>query len=69
MTDTYDIGAALRMAQWERAKGELNALLQMQGAYHSPQPDHPESKYQRFLLFKDALSAFCAELEGEGWNE
>lgn len=69
MTDRYDLEAAMRMAQWERAKGELRAMVAMAGAYHSSKPDDPESQYQRFLAFRQAAEEFISEVNGEGWGE
>lgn len=69
MTDRFDLNAAIRMAQWERAKGELRAMLVMRGSYHSSNPDHEDSEYQRYLAFKQAVEEFVSVVEGEGWGE
>ena len=67
MIATFDVASAMKTAQWERAKGELLALVAMQGAYRSGGVETVE--YKRFMAFAGAVGAFVDDVEGEGWHE
>jgi hypothetical protein len=43
------IADALKAQQWERAKGELRALVALQGSYTSPYPDHVDKDADFFV--------------------
>jgi hypothetical protein len=67
----FDLAAAMKGQQWERAKGELRALVALQGCYHSAtlasQPPSPEQ--QRLTDAGLAVEAFIKEFEDEGFHE
>jgi len=54
---------AMRNMAWERAKGEINAMLQ---TYHgSEDPDDEE----KFNGLEKLFGAFVKDVEGNGWQE
>lgn len=62
------IDAAMKAQQWERAKGELRALVAIQGSYslgRGPGDDEPE-KWQRLQM---AVDEFIRSVENDGLQE
>ena len=55
---TFSVADALQMQQWEIAKGHLNALVSVYGAYHSGslKPPHEIERYSAIKKFDDAFS-------------
>ena len=60
----FEIDAMLKAAQWERAKGELRALVSMQGSYSSGGDDTHE--YKRWQDLEKRVEAFVADVEDNG---
>ena len=67
----FDIAAALKGQQWERCKGELRALVVMQGSYHSAglPSDPPSYQMSRLTKAGAAVEAFIRDFEDEGLAE
>jgi hypothetical protein len=59
----FDVRIALKAAQWEKAKGELRALVALQGSY--PAGENTE----RWKACNDAVEAFVDKVEFEGLAE
>lgn len=68
---SFDLASAMKGQQWERCKGELRALVALQGSYHSASPPGQPESYEmaRFSEFKAAVSAFIKECDDNGWAE
>jgi hypothetical protein len=63
----FYIDYALKAAQWERAKGELRALIALQGSYASRQVgDDSVPKWERL---KNYVEDFIQEVEDQGLQE
>lgn len=67
----FDLAAAMKGQQWERCKGELRALVAMQGSYHSATlPSHPQSdEMNRFDALRAATESFIEGVEYNGLAE
>ena len=67
----FDLAAAMKGAQWERCKGELRALVAMQGSYHSAgMPGAPEShEMERLRLSGLAVENFIVDFSDNGYGE
>lgn len=67
----FDIAAAMKGQQWERCKGELMALLALQGSYHSATlPSAPEGwSGQRLKGCRKEIGKFIKIMEDEGFSE
>lgn len=67
----FDLAAALKDQQWERCKGELRALVALQGSYHSAgAPSQPKSHaYERMERASAAVESFIREFADEGLAE
>ena len=61
MNDDYSIPEALKLSQWQRAKGELMAAVELQGCHLSGDVKSPTMK--RYDEFKDAVDAFIKAVE------
>ena len=65
---TFLIDAAMKAMQWERAKGELRALIALQGSYslgRGPGDDTP-AKWQRL---EQAVNTFIEQIEDNALQE
>jgi len=65
---TFLIDAAMKAMQWERAKGELRALVALQGSYslgRGPGDETP-AKWQRL---EQAIDAFIQQIEDHSLQE
>lgn len=62
---TFGIAEALKSTQWELAKGHLNALVSLQGSYHSI----AASEEERWKKLDKAVKSFIKKIEDEGWAE
>lgn len=65
---TFCIDAAMKAAEWERAKGHLRALVGIQGAYslnRAPGDDSP-AKWQ---VLSARVEAFIQDVEDHGLDE
>lgn len=64
----FDLAAAMKGQQWERAKGELRALVALQGSYHSGGPPSapPSHEMTRLKALGAKVEAFIKKIEGEG---
>lgn len=66
----FSFEAALKSAQWERAKGELRALVHMQGSYISGEaPGGTSSETERWLELGLRVEAFIKSVEDDGLQE
>lgn len=67
----FDLAAALKGQQWERVKGELRALVALQGSYHSGGPPSapPSHELARLRTLKAKVEAFVKDIESEGLAE
>lgn len=67
---TFQIDSALKAAQWERVKGELRALVAMQGSYSSHEmPGETSSTMARFVMLDKRVQVFIKDIEDEGLHE
>lgn len=67
----FDIAAAMKSQQWERCKGELMALLALQGSYHSATRHNEPESYQvkRMKGAKREIQKFIKIMQDEGFSE
>jgi hypothetical protein len=67
----FDLAAALKSQQWERCKGELRALVVLQGSYHSAgMPGGVRSREERRLdNINTAVERFIEMIESEALHE
>jgi hypothetical protein len=65
----FILEAALKSQQWERAKGELRALVAIQGSYTSPLPKHMQKERPRWELLNERIEAFIQSVEGDALQE
>ena len=65
---TFLIDAAMKAMQWERAKGELRALVALQGSYSLGRApgDREPAKWQRL---EQAVNAFIEQIEDHALQE
>ena len=64
--DKFSVACALLMAQWERAKGELRAVVAIKGSHYSGTQTGTYESYQEL----DALvEKFIREIEDHGLAE
>ncbi len=64
---TFLIDSAMKSMVWERAKGELRALVEIQGSYSSAEREPKgESKWERL---EAAVNAFVTQVEDDGLHE
>lgn len=68
---SFSIDHALKAAQWERAKGELRALVALQGSYSTsdrpPFDIAPET--DRWTLLSKRVREFIEDIEMKGLHE
>ena len=68
MTDpTFLIDCAMKMAQWERAKGELRAFRSTVGAHHGG-PDF-KYRFKRYEELDKLVEDFIKQIEEECYHE
>lgn len=65
----FILESALKAQQWERAKGELRALVALQGSYTSPLPKHMQKETPRSELLSMRVEAFIAGVEADALDE
>lgn len=65
---TFLIDAAMKSQQWERAKGELRALIAIQGSYSLGRPPGDETP-TRWQLLQKEVEKFIAQVEDEALHE
>lgn len=60
----FDLAAAMKGQQWERCKGELRALIALQGSYHSAAlPGQKEShEMERLHQLTEVVNEFILEV-------
>jgi hypothetical protein len=58
------IASAMKAQQWERAKGELRALVAIQGSHQAL-----GGNTERFVALHDSVEAFIKSAEDEGLCE
>lgn len=63
---TFLIDAALKGQAWERAKGELRALVQIQGSYSTGIPSHMKTEPDQWELLKAKVNEFIEAVENDG---
>jgi hypothetical protein len=66
------IADALKAQQWERAKGELRALVALQGSYTSPYPDHVDKEkehHKKWEALQARVEEFITAVEDDGLQE
>jgi len=71
----FNIAAALKGQQWERAKGELRSLVALQGS-HNPQwqgcntrTPYSAAQWEKFNDLHARVELFISQVEGEGLHE
>jgi hypothetical protein len=67
MPAEFNAETAMKMAQWEKAKGELRALVAMQGCYMGGGREAPET--QRWLEVERRVESFIKQIEDEALQE
>ena len=68
----FQLADALKAQQWERAKGELRALVAMQGSYSTSggPPDKSEAaETRRWHDIDKRVEDFIASVENDGLHE
>lgn len=65
----FILEAALKSQQWEKAKGELRALVAIQGSYTSPLPAHMQKDTPRWELLSIRVEAFIKSVEDDALQE
>jgi hypothetical protein len=67
----FDIAAAMKGQQWERCKGELRALVTLQGSYHSAGLAGGVKSFEerRLEFINDAVETFIGKIESESLHE
>lgn len=67
----FDLAAALKGQQWERCKGELRAMVALQGSYHSMglPCDAPSYEVARLENAQKIVEDFITKFEYEGCHE
>lgn len=68
MTINETIYHAMKAATWERAKGELRALVGIKGAVRTEPTPLPGERFPHQDL-QDAVEAFIANVEDNGLHE
>jgi len=63
--EVRDLLGAMKVAKWEEAKGQLRALVALQGSNPSGDP----STMHRFQDLSVKVEAFIAEIEDEALQE
>lgn len=61
--------SALKSAQWERAKGELRALVALQASYTDLVPQHMRTKPDRWIQLSDRVEDFIKAVEDDALQE
>lgn len=64
--DKANLDSMLKAQQWERAKGELRALVQMQGSYTSTSSEDCETRWRRL---GERVEAFIHSVEIDALHE
>jgi hypothetical protein len=62
----YELDAMLKSQQWERAKGELRALVAMQGSYKSTAS---RGRSECWQALNDKVNTFIQEVEDDALQE
>ena len=65
--DKFSVASALLMAQWERAKGELRAVVVIKGSYHSG--GSQTSTYESYEELDALVENFIRAIEDGGLTE
>lgn len=65
-TPHFSIDSAMKAQQWERAKGELRALVSLQGSYHSGCEGDQWEKYREL---SERTEKFIEEVEDDALQE
>ena len=65
----FIIEAALKGTQWERAKGELRALVAIQGSYTSPLPEYMKTEPATWEVLSKKVEKFIKDVEDNGLEE
>ena len=63
---TFSVASAMIMAQWERAKGELRALVAIKGSHKGGGRDSEWSGYE---ALDEEVEAFIKRIEDEALAE
>ena len=61
------IDSAMKSVEWERAKGDLRALVAIQGSYSTGVPEREVEP--RWETLRDRVEAFIKEIEDDGLAE
>lgn len=61
----HKIVSSLKVAAWERAKGELRTLSALDGSKSSP--PRKDGRYT-FEVIYEKINAFIADIEGGEWH-
>lgn len=67
MPAQFKVDDMLKAQQWERTKGELRALVAMQGSYSTGGEDADE--YERWKALEERVEAFIREVEEDGLDD
>jgi hypothetical protein len=62
----YELDTMLKGQQWERAKGELRALVSMQGSYKSTAGNYRSERWEELNA---KVHAFIKEVEDDALQE
>lgn len=66
MPSTFLPDAAMKAAQWERAKGELRAMVAIQGSYEASSPEEEPLKW---AVLSQHVEDFIKNIEDNGLHE
>lgn len=64
----FDLAAAMKGQQWERCKGELRAMVALQGSYHSAGPPGSPNSHEmdRLEQLTQLVNEFILEVSDNG---
>lgn len=66
---TFLIDSAMKAQQWELAKGNLRALVAIQGSYSTGIPTHMQKEKPVWEVLESAVNAFIKKVEDNGLHE
>lgn len=66
--DSHAVHISLKAMTWERAKGELRALVAIRGSVFGSETD-PDTGLQPYEASRNAIEAFIKDFEGNGLHE
>ena len=66
---TFLLDSALKSQQWERAKGELRALVAICGSYSDGIPSHMKTEPDNWQVLEKRIDEFVKSVEDDGLTD